>query len=50
MSAEFWTLYLKSDIPVLTGELRDIFGTKIGQTLLKQVILAVSYLTILPEY
>ena len=47
LSAEFWRLYLKSN--VLTGELRGIFGAKIGKTLLKQVLLTVSYLTILPE-
>ena len=29
LSAEFWRLYLKSD--VLTGELRGIFGAKIGK-------------------
>ena len=47
LSAEFWRLYLKSD--VLTGELRGIFSAKIGKTLLKRVLLAVSYLTILLE-
>ena len=38
LSTEFWRLYLKSDL--LTVELCGIFGTKIGKTLLKRVLLA----------
>ena len=48
LSAEFWRLYLKSD--VLTSELRGIFGVETGKTLLKRVLLAISYRTILLEY